>query len=676
MNPKERVTWLRAEIARHNESYFLNDAPEIPDADYDTLTRELRALEAEHPELVEADSVSTQVGARGSTPFAEVRHQEAMLSLDNVFDAEELRTWGLRLVKTLQLNAGDLRFMVEPKIDGLALAITYVDGVMLQAATRGDGRVGEDVSANVRTIRNVPTSLHGGARGRVEVRGEVFLARADFLEMNRQQVQAGAKEFANPRNAAAGSLRQKDPAATAKRPLSFLAYQLVERDGTSKFTTYDETIRQLSTWGFLVAGESRLEVGVEAMVERSNWFEQHRHDLTYEIDGVVVKVDDLALRERLGSTSRAPRWAIARKLPPEERTTRLLRIEVSIGRTGRATPFAVLEPVVVAGSTVSMATLHNEDQVALKDVRPGDLVVVRKAGDVIPEVVGALGEAGRKRAKKWTFPTTCPECGEPLERKGDQSDTYCVNPLCPAQLLEGIVHFASRGALDIEGLGEQRVAQLIGEGLISDVADLFSLRVEDLASLEGLGDLSATSLVRAIADAKAQPLSRVLVGLGIRHVGPVAARELARRFGDYDALAASPLEELEAVEGVGPVIAQSLYQYAREEDVIERVERLKRAGLALVETLEGTSLEATLAGRAVVVTGAVEGYTRDEAEAAIVARGGTSPGSVSKKTYCVVVGEAPGASKLSKAEELAIPLVGADAFETLLATGVVRDSRT
>ena len=667
MSDAERVAFLRAELARHNEAYFTNDAPTIPDAEYDALARELRRLEEQHPELRDEGSVSGTVGAPRALVFDPVEHAVAMLSLDNVFDAEELRAWTDRVAKSLELDGEVLRFVVEPKIDGLALSIAYEDGALVQAATRGDGRVGEDVTENVRTIKNVPARL--GAVGRFEVRGEVFLARDDFVAMNRQQVAAGLKEFANPRNAAAGSLRQKNSAVSAARPLSFLAYQLLDPDGLLEVTYYSETIRQLAEWGFLTAGESRIEEGAAATIERSDWFQSHRHDLRYDIDGAVIKVDDLAQRERLGFTSRAPRWAIARKFPPEERTTRLVQIEVSIGRTGRATPFAVLEPVVVAGSTVSMATLHNQDQVAAKDVRPGDLVIVRKAGDVIPEVVGAVVEPGRRRAKKWTFPATCPECGHPLVRRGDESDTYCVNPTCPAQLLEQIVHFASRGALDIEGLGEQRVAQLLAEGLINDVADLFSLRVLDLEGLEGWGELSASSLVRELEKAKSAPLSRVLVGLGVRHVGPVAARELARRFPHYDELAGAPLEVLEAVDGIGPVIAQSLYQYVREEETRARVERFKAAGLALREPNVASTLEATLLGRAVVVTGAVAGYTREGAEAAIVARGGTSPGSVSKKTYCVVVGEAPGAAKLTKATDLGVPLVAAVEFETLLTTG-------
>ena len=547
MKPSERVKWLREELARHNDAYFKEDAPLIPDADYDALARELRTLEDEHPELRDKSSVSAKVGAAPSTTFSPVAHFEPMLSLDNVFDEHELRAWAQRCVKALDTPAQEISFAVEPKIDGLALSISYVDGVLIQAATRGDGQVGEDVTQNVRTISNVPAALGAHVRGRVEVRGEVFLAKADFEELNRRQRESGAREFANPRNAAAGSLRQKDPKVSATRPLSFLSYQLVDLDGALSFSRYADTLSLLARWGFLTARETVIEAGVEAMIDRSNWFQEHRHDLVYEIDGVVIKIDDLGQRSRLGSTSRAPRWAIARKLPPEERTTRLLAIEVSIGRTGRATPYAVLEPVVVAGSTVAMATLHNQDQVAAKDVRPGDLVVVRKAGDVIPEVVSAVVEGGAKRAKPWSFPTNCPDCGGPLMRIGQESDTYCINPSCPAQQLQQIIHFASRGALDIEGLGEQRVAQLLNEGLISDVADLFFLRVKDLSTLEG--------------------------------------------------------------------------------------------------------------------------FSREEAEAAIVARGGSSPGSVSKKTYCVVVGEAPGASKLNKARDLGIPMLSAGEFQRLLNTG-------
>jgi DNA ligase (NAD+) len=674
VTPAELAARLRGEITRHNEAYFVHDAPTLPDADYDALVRELRELEAAHPEIAHQNSVTQTVGAPVGVLFKQVTHSVPMLSLDNVFDVEELRTWGERAAKGIGVEPSDVVFAVEPKIDGLALSVIYVDGALSQASTRGDGRTGEDVTVNVRTIRNVPTRLKGAGPGRLEVRGEVFLANQDFVDLNARQRELGEKEFANPRNAAAGSLRQKDSSVTSARALSFLAYQLVEAEQSATFSHYASVITRLDEWGFLTAQEMTIEVGVEGMVVRSSWFELHRHDLRYQIDGVVIKVDDLAQRAKLGSTSRAPRWAVARKFPPEERTTRLLSIEVSIGRTGRATPYAVLEPVVVAGSTVSMATLHNEDQVALKDVRPGDLVIVRKAGDVIPEVVGAVREVRRRRKPPWKFPTTCPECEAPLERDGDESDTYCVNPACPAQLLQQIVHFASREALDIEGLGEQRVAQLLSEGLVSDVADLFSLRVDDLSSLEGLGELSATSLVREIQGACEAPLSRVLVGLGIRHVGPVAARELASTFATYPTLELASLDELERVNGIGPVIAQSVHEYWREEENRERALRFVAAGLTLVEPVRATSKARTLEGRAVVVTGVVEGYSRDEAEAAIAERGGASPGSVSKKTYCIVVGETPGAAKVTKARDLGIPMLASEQFEDLLSTGTWKAS--
>jgi len=666
---EQRADELREEIARHNEAYYGHDDPLVPDADYDALVRELRDIEATHPELNVGDSVTHTVGAPTSSVFDPVVHGEPMLSLDNVFDVDDLGEWTARVARGLDLDAAALVFAVEPKIDGLALSITYDQGELVRAATRGDGRVGEDVTDNVRTIANVPTTLRGDARGRLEVRGEVFLAKVDFEALNERQRSRDEKQFANARNAAAGSLRQKDPAVSATRPLSFLAYQLVVLDGALTFTSHAATLAQMSNWGFFVAPEIQVVTGAEGMIERSSWFEEHRHDLAYDIDGVVIKLDNLAQREQLGVTSRAPRWATARKFPPEERTTRLLAIEVSIGRTGRATPFAVLEPVVVAGSTVAMATLHNQDQVALKDVRPGDLVIVRKAGDVIPEVVASVSEKGRRRKPAWSFPDHCPECGGPLVRRDEQSDTYCVNPACPAQLLAQIAHFASRGALDIEGLGEQRVAQLLNERLIGDVADLFTLRVADLASLEGFGELSASSLVANIAAARDAPLSRVLVGLGIRHVGPVAARSLAGAFRSYERVAAAHLEELEAVDGLGPVIAGSVFQYCREPENIERMARLAQAGLGLVEPKAASFLDQTLLGLAVVVTGSVEGYSREAAEAAIVERGGTSPGTVSKKTYCVVVGEAPGASKITKARELGIPMISAGGFGQFLASG-------
>lgn len=665
MSTGERLEWLRHEVLRHSEAYFLHDAPEIPDAEYDLLVRELRELEEASGGT---DLVANRVGARASTTFSPVVHAEAMLSLDNVFDEGELREWAQRVVASLGWSPDDADFCVEPKIDGLALSISYVDGVLSTAATRGDGRVGEDVTANVMTVHDVPHSL-GTLRGRVEVRGEVYLAKDDFAQLNATQATAGAKIFANPRNAAAGSLRQKDAQVTATRPLSFLAYQVVDLDETLSLASHREVLSRLQSWGFTTAHSTQSAHGIDEMVTSSTWFAQHRHDLAYDVDGTVIKIDDLVARRQLGATSRAPRWAIARKFPPEERITTLLAIEVSIGRTGRATPYAVLEPVSVAGSRVAMATLHNEDQVRAKDVRPGDRVIVRKAGDVIPEIVGPVLTPDAPRSPAWSFPIACPDCGAALERDVNESDTYCRNPRCPAQLLEQIVHFASRSALNIEGLGEQRVSQLLGAGLISDVADLFTLTKESLEELEGFAELSAGNLIEEIDRARQAPLRRLLVGLGIRHVGPVAARELARTFHDVESLRQAPLESLEAVEGVGPIIAQSVYEYLRDSESDQRLRALVARGVALVEPGTDAAPAPTLAGRAVVVTGSVEGFTRDEASAAIVARGGTCPGTVSAKTYCVVVGQAPGASKVSRARELVIPLVSAADFHELLETG-------
>jgi DNA ligase (NAD+) len=669
--PAERVEKLREQIAFHSVRYFVEDSPVIPDADYDQLVKELIGLETAHPELVVESSPSLRVGAPTSTAFSPVSLGQPMLSLDNVFDEAELREWSERLVKSL--GRDDVEFSIEPKIDGLALSMLYVDGQYSVSATRGDGRVGEDVTANVATMASVPQALNGvNSTGRLEVRGEVYIDKVAFGQLNASLAQAGERLFANPRNTAAGSLRQKDPVATARRPLSFLAYQLVVLEGheeLASITGHDQALAALDRFGFSVAPTVQHVRGELAMVEASGWFEAHRHDLPYEIDGVVVKATRLADRDLLGSTSRAPRWAIARKLPPEERTTKLLSIEVSIGRTGRATPYAVLEPIVIAGSTVSMATLHNQDQVRAKDVRPGDLVIVRKAGDVIPEVVAHVPSSAVARAPEWEFPQVCPECQGALERSGEESDTYCVNPACPAQTREQIVHFASRSAMDIEGLGEQRVVQLLTSGLIRDVADLYVLRVELLQELEGLGLLSATALVEAIALSRVQPLSRVLIGLGIRHVGPVAARSIAATFSTMSELLHASSDALAAVDGVGAVIAASVVNFMEDPENRTLLERLATSGLALSEPEVTSTVAQTLVGKAVVVTGSLEGYSRDGAEAAIISRGGTSPGSVSKKTFCVVVGEAPGASKVTKAAELGIPVVTAEGFASLLETG-------
>ncbi|MGA2838376.1 MAG: NAD-dependent DNA ligase LigA [Acidimicrobiales bacterium] len=682
-DPVARAADLRARIAHHNERYYVLDDPEVTDAEYDALVRELRAIEAEHPDLAVPDSPTARVGAAPSTLFAPVVHHVPMMSLDNAFSSEELQAWTDRLAK---LIPSDTAFECELKIDGLAISLLYRAGRFVQAATRGDGTTGEDVTANIATVAAIPKTLDP-AVGRVpdvlEVRGEVYMPITAFDDLNRRQAEAGEKLFVNPRNSAAGSLRQKDPAVTASRALSFWAYQVGEiqppptsdsGDPLSALaTSQSATLAWLGRAGFPVNPEVHLVRGFDDVLAFCGRWEEHRHDLDYDIDGVVVKVDSLAVQRALGSTSRAPRWAIAYKFPPEERSTTLIDIEVSIGRTGKATPFAVLEPVFVGGSTVGLATLHNEDQVHLKDVRPGDTVIVRKAGDVIPEVVGPVRIAGKRRKPVWKFPTTCPVCSGPLVRLEGESDTFCTNLDCPGQRVQRIAHFASRSAMDIEGLGEQRVQLLVDHGLLVDVADLYGFTAATFDGLEGFAALSTANLLAAIDGSRARPLSRVLIGLGIRHLGQVGSTALARACRDIDGVMGADEESLAAIDGVGPVIASSVVAWFASPVNRSVVERLRDAGLHLEEPVgaadDTDGIPRTLEGRSVVVTGSLDGYTREEAEAAVLARGGKSPGTVSAKTYAVVVGRAPGASKVSRAEQLGIPVVPGEEFTAFLATG-------
>ncbi len=690
-----RAADLRRQIIHNNELYHQLDAPEIPDAEYDLLVVELRQLEADYPVLATPDSPTQSVGAAPSGLFQEVRHRVPMMSLDNAFSEDDLRAWAARLKRQLpDLDLETLAFSCEPKVDGVAMSLTYEKGRLVQAATRGDGVAGEDVTANIRTVGDVPKELAkaGGPYPDVlEVRGEIYMPVKEFEAMNKRQAELGERLFVNPRNSAAGALRQKDPNVTAQRPLHFWAYALGDVEGAEPgpggkdvwpAATQTETLSQLKKAGFPVSPDAHRIVGMTDVIARCEELAEARHTLAYEIDGVVTKVDEVALRDVFGSTSRAPRWAIAFKFPPEERTTRLVDIMVSIGRTGRATPFARLEPVFVGGSTVGVATLHNEDQVAAKDVRPGDLVIVRKAGDVIPEVVGPVREGPgvpKRRKPKWKFPTLCPSCGTQLVRLGGESDTYCTNIDCPAQRVQRISHYASRGAMDIEGLGEERVLQLVSAGLINDAADLYDLTPEQLAALERFGALSAANLVAGIDASRSQPLSRLLVALGIRHVGPTGARAVARAFGTLEAVAGAGVEQLAAVDGVGGIIAASLAEFLSADTNVAVLERLRQAGVSMEEPgaaagIDGgaagaAALPQTLQGKTVVVTGAVPEYTREGAEEAIMARGGKSPGSVSKKTFVLVVGESPGASKLKKAEDLDIPQLSAASFQTLLDTG-------
>jgi DNA ligase (NAD+) len=709
-DPAARIAELSALIRHHDERYYGHDAPEVSDAEYDELVRELRALEAANPDLASPDSPTQRVGAAtlGAT-FAPVTHRVPMTSLDNAMDTDELTAWGERVAKglgaaaaavatdaALQLDLlgevpspeqpSDLpssqpsgqpaasvvptaRYVCELKIDGLAMSLRYEQGRFVQAATRGDGRVGEDVTANVATIVGLPHRLPPGSPEVVEVRGEVYMSLASFEALNERAAQAGQPRFANPRNAAAGSLRQKDPTVTASRELSFWCYQLGEVVGGPAFETHHQTLEFLATLGFPVNPEIREVDDLDGVYAFCRHWQEHRHDLAYEIDGAVAKVDDLAQREQLGFTSRAPRWAIAYKFPPEERTTLLRDIQVSVGRTGRATPFAVLEPVFVGGSTVGMATLHNQDQVRAKDVRPGDTVVVRKAGDVIPEVVGPVLGLRPEGLPAWEFPVQCP-CAlkSVLVRAEGEADTRCVEPGCPFQRDQRIIYFASRGAMDIEGLGERTVFQLSDAGLVADPADIYFLTVDQLLQLDGFAQMSAEKLVASIAGSRSRPLPRVLTALGVKGLGPSASESISLAFGTLDAVMAASEADLATTDGVGPTIAASIVRWFAQPVNREMIDKLRLAGVDFGNVVV-SRLPQVLAGKAVVVTGSLEGFSRDEAEVAIKGRGGKSPGSVSAKTYAVVIGADPGASKVTKAADLGIPVLDEAGFVALLETG-------
>ena len=667
-SPSERAAELSARIRHHRDRYYQHDDPEVSDAEFDALVRELEELVEFDASLAAADTALAEVGAPPSATFDPVQHVVPMLSLDNAFDRDELTAWYARIEKTI---TDPVTFVGEPKLDGLAISLLYQDSRLVRGATRGDGQTGEDVTPNVATISAIPARL-SGARipARLEVRGEIFMPLSSFEELNRRQGEAGDRLFANPRNAAAGSLRQKDPRVTASRDLAFDAYQLGVVDGGPRLGSHSETLTWIAELGLPVNDHIEQLADLGAVFSFCERTMEHRHSFGYEIDGAVVKVDDLAQRTELGFTSRAPRWAIAFKFPPEEKTTQLLGIHVSIGRTGRATPFAQLEPVFVGGSTVAMATLHNQDEVARKDVRVGDTVIVRKAGDVIPEVVGPVLSKRKKGARKWVFPKNCPACGEPFLRPEGEADTRCVNVECPAQRVQRIVFFAGRSAMDIEGLGEERVVQFVEAGLIADAADVYDLTVEKLIPLERMAQKSAQQLVAAIDASRARPLNRLLVGLGIRHVGPTASIALARELGSLDAIAGASTEELAAVPGVGGVIAESVQKFFAVERNRALVEKLRAAGVNFLgpEKAVVPDGEATLSGLTFVLTGTLPDLTRDDAQAAIEARGGKVTSNVSKKTSYVVAGASPG-SKLAKAETLGVTILDQQALRQLLEHG-------
>jgi DNA ligase (NAD+) len=666
-----RAGGLAAQIRHHRERYYRDDQPEISDSEFDDLVRELQALAERHPELDVTGSPLEEVGAAPSATFAPVSHIVPMLSLDNAFDQEELAAWYARIERVI---TDPVAFVGEPKLDGLAISLLYEDGRLVRGATRGDGETGEDVTANVATIAAIPERLRSDSiPARLEVRGEVFMPLASFEELNRRQGDAGERLFVNPRNAAAGSLRQKDPRITASRDLAFAAYQLGVQEGGPVLTSHHQTLDWLRELGLPVNDRFQRLDSLDDVYAFCDRVEANRHSFGYDIDGAVVKVDDLAQRNELGFTSRAPRWAIAFKFPPEEKTTRLQGIMVSIGRTGRATPFAQLESVFVGGSTVGLATLHNQDDVARKDVRVGDTVIVRKAGDVIPEVVGPVIIAGKRRGPRWKFPTECPVCAQPLVRLEGEADTRCVNVDCPAQRVQRIVFFAGRSAMDIEGLGEERVAQFVEAGLLTDAADVYDLTVERLVPLERIGERSARLLVDAIDQSRRRPLAKLLVGLGIRHVGPSAAQALARELGSLDAVAAAGLDDLAVVAGVGRVIAESVVAFFANERNRAMVERLRDAGVNFQgpEKAEVRTDLPSLAGMTFVLTGTLTSMTREKAQAELEARGAKVTSNVSKKTSSVVGGASPG-SKLAKAEQLGVPILDEDALRDLLDHGPAR----
>ncbi|MGF6880593.1 DNA ligase (NAD+) [Nocardia sp. GAS34] len=672
-----RLRWQRLaeEVREHQFRYYVRDAPIISDGEFDALFQELLGLEREHPDLRTPDSPTQLVGGGFATDFTAVDHLERMLSLDNVFDAEDMRAW----ISRVEAETGpDIHFVCEVKIDGVALNLVYEDGRLVRGATRGDGRTGEDVTLNARTIEDIPAELAATAEFPVpkllEVRGEVYFRLEDFENLNVAMVAEGRAPYANPRNTAAGSLRQKDPAVTAQRRLRMICHGFGRMEGFSPASQY-EAYRALAAWGLPVSAHTVRVQGADAVLARVAYWGEHRHDIEHEIDGQVVKVDEISLQRRLGATSRAPRWAIAYKYPPEEATTRLLDIQVNVGRTGRVTPFAVMEPVSIAGSTVAMATLHNAAEVVRKGVLIGDTVTIRKAGDVIPEVLGPVVDARDGTERAFVMPTRCPECGTELApaKEGD-ADIRCPNQrYCPAQLRERVFHMAGRGAFDIEALGYEAAIDLLKSGVLTDEGDLFDLSEEKLLGttlfVNKDGSLSANGrrLLQNLDAAKDRPLWRVLVALSIRHVGPTAARALASEFGSMDRIEAASDQELADVDGVGPTIAAALLEWFTVDWHRTIVEKWRAAGVRMRDERDA-SIERNLEGMSIVVTGSLQGFSRDEAKEAILVRGGKAAGSVSKKTAFVVIGDAPG-TKAAKAEELGVPILDEDGFRRLLEEG-------
>lgn len=662
----QRITELRTLIRRYDYHYYVLDDPIVSDAEYDALMAELRALEADHPELITPDSPTQRVSGTPASQFAKVQHPQPMLSLGNAFTTADLLAWRDRVLRLLGNDAA-IAYVVEPKIDGLAIALTYRDGRFVQGATRGDGEVGEDVTANLRTIGSIPLVLHplDGMRdpdlpadlpSLIEVRGEVYMRTTDFEALNDRLAAAGERIFANPRNAAAGSLRQKDPAITAARPLRFFAYGVGPVEGVT-LTSQWQTLRYLRALGFPVNQDARQFTDFAEVLAYCEEWMARRDSLPYEADGMVIKIDDFAQQNELGVVGRDPRWAIALKFPAREAITRLLDITVNVGRTGVVTPNAELEPVQIGGVTVRNASLHNADYIAQRDIRIGDYVIVKRAGDVIPYVVGPVVARRDGSERPWQFPTHCPACGSPLEREPGEAAWRCNNfSICPAQLVRRVEHVVSRGALDIVGMGEKQAELFVQLGLVRDVADLFYLKAEQLEGIEGFGPKRIANLLAAIDAARHRPLDRLIVGLGIRYVGAVAAQALVNALGSLDAIMNARQEELEQIPGIGPVVAASIVDFFARPENRALIEKLRAAGVQMDGGAQRERQSDALAGKTFVLTGTLPSLTREQASELIVAHGGKVTDSVSKKTSYVVAGANAG-SKLAKAQQLGIPVL-------------------
>jgi len=667
VTPAERLADLRARIRHHEERYYILNDPEVSDAEFDALLKELEALEGEHPDLVSLDSPTQRVGGRPVEGFDTVEHAVPMLSLDNSYNPEELRAFDDRLRRGLA-DAGVVLdvvpYVAELKIDGLSISLTYEDGRLARGVTRGDGFRGEDVTSNVRTIRAIPLALSGAPPGRLEVRGEVYLPRPAFERLNREREERDEPVFANPRNAASGTMRQLDPKEVARRGLSAFVYQLLG-NGTGAPGRHSETLALLRAWGLPVEGHWGLCLGVEAVLGYCDEWKDARHRLPFDTDGVVIKLDELALRARLGATSKFPRWAIAFKFPAEQATTRLLRIDVNVGRTGAVTPFAVLEPVRLSGTTVQMATLHNEQEVARRDIRPGDVVLVEKGGEIIPKVVKpVLGRRGPD-VVPWQMPAECPACGSTLHRPEGEAVWRCVNTACPARFRRSLEHFASRRAMNIEGLGEALVDQLVSSGLVRDFGDLYQLTAPQIEGLERMGRKSAVNLLAQIERSRSIAAWRLLYGLGIRYVGERAAQVLVSAFGSIGAIETAAVEQLQSVHEIGPVVARAVREYFDEPRNRELVRRLREAGVKTEAEIAASAGPGPLSGRTFVITGTLARMSREEATAALEALGAKVTGSVSRKTSAVVAGADAG-SKLDKARQLGVEVLDEPAFLLLI----------